>query len=141
MCRKSWTNNVETRTDFWCGCWHHSQARAVISVHLFLMYDPSLTKVVKQVYKGVWNGELVAVKVCNQQRITERAKQQFQQEVSILHSCFHPNVVQFKGACCWKVIALLTVLAKRHTCKPLYLLSGSVQNIKHTKSCCCLFLL
>lgn len=47
---------------------------------------------------------MVAVKVCNQPKITEKAKLQFQQEVSILHGCHHPNVVQFKGACCWKVL-------------------------------------
>ena len=56
-----------------------------------------------QVYKGVWQGKTVAVKVCRQQHLTTRAMRQFQSEVAILNSCSHPNVVEFVGACCWKV--------------------------------------
>ena len=54
-------------------------------------------------YKGVWKEETVAVKVCRQQHITVKAMKQFQKEVAILYGCNNESIVQFKGACCWKV--------------------------------------
>lgn len=59
-----------------------------------------------QVYKGVWKETTVAVKVCRQQHISVKAMKQFQKEVAILHGCSHESIVQFKGACCWKVMLL-----------------------------------
>lgn len=56
-----------------------------------------------QVYKGAFQGEPVAVKVCKQQHVTVKAMKSFQKEVAILYGCDHPNVVKFKGACSWKV--------------------------------------
>ena len=59
--------------------------------------------VIWQVYKGQWKGRTVAVKICRAQNLTTKAMKQFQTEVAILNSCSHENVVEFIGACCWKV--------------------------------------
>lgn len=54
-------------------------------------------------YKGMWKERTTAVKVCRQQHISTKAMKQFQTEVAILNGCSHENVVEFIGACCWKV--------------------------------------
>ena len=56
-----------------------------------------------QVYKGMYRGKAVAVKVCKQADIDCQAFRQFQKEVAILQGCDHPRVVTFEGACTWKV--------------------------------------
>ena len=56
-----------------------------------------------QVYKAIWQGQTVAVKVCRQEYVCIRTMKQFQKEVAILNDCSHRNVVEFIGACCWKV--------------------------------------
>ena len=59
-----------------------------------------------QVYKGMYRGKAVAVKVCKQADINCQAFRQFQKEVAILQGCDHPRVVTFQGACTWKVCCL-----------------------------------
>ena len=56
-----------------------------------------------QVYKGVCNEEMVAVKVCRKMHVTQKAMEAFVREVAILHSCRNARLVQLKGACSWKV--------------------------------------
>ena len=65
------------------------------------LQDPKETWV--QVYKGVWQDRMIAIKVCRQEHTSARAMKQFQTEVAILNGCSHKNVVEFIGACCWKV--------------------------------------
>ena len=56
-----------------------------------------------QVYKGMWQNQMIAVKVCRQEHKSVKTMRQFQNEVAILNGCSHKNVVEFIGACCWKV--------------------------------------
>ncbi len=48
-----------------------------------------------QVYKGRWNGVLVAVKVLNDN--AAEGMKNFQQECAILERLRHPNIVKFFG--------------------------------------------
>ena len=51
------------------------------------------------VYKGRVRGKLVAVKVPNNQTLSEEQKRVFRHEMSIMKKIFHQNVVLFLGAC------------------------------------------
>ena len=55
--------------------------------------DPSL---LVQVYKGRWNGVLVAVKVLNTS--TEEVMEDFQRECAILERLRHPNIIKYFGS-------------------------------------------
>ena len=57
------------------------------------------------VYKGIWSGQTVAVKVCRERECSETSMQVFYKEISILRACRHPHIVQLKGACSWKVLS------------------------------------
>ena len=58
-------------------------------------------------YRGIFHGEQVAVKVCKHARVEETALRCFQREVSILHNSHHEHIVRFIGACTWRVSILL----------------------------------
>jgi tRNA A-37 threonylcarbamoyl transferase component Bud32 len=51
------------------------------------------------VYKSEWRGTQVAVKVLTDGRVTKEMERNFHDEVSIMSSLRHPNVVLFMGAC------------------------------------------
>ena len=51
------------------------------------------------VYKGRVRGKLVAVKVPNNQTLSEEQQRVFRHEMSIMKKIFHQNVVLFLGAC------------------------------------------
>lgn len=52
-----------------------------------------------EVFRGVWNGTEVAVKVFLEQDLTEENIEDFANEISILSRIRHPNVILFLGAC------------------------------------------
>jgi len=58
------------------------------------------------VYKAVWQGQVVAVKVCREKLLPEAVMQKFYKEISILKQCQHPHIVQLLSACSWKVRAV-----------------------------------
>lgn len=57
-----------------------------------------------QVYLGVWQEHEVAIKLAKQKPITLKQERRFQAQVARAHALSHPNLVQFMGACCWKVL-------------------------------------
>ncbi|CAN4105596.1 unnamed protein product [Withania somnifera] len=52
-----------------------------------------------EVFRGMWNGTEVAVKVFLEQELTEENIEDFANEISILSRIRHPNVTLFLGAC------------------------------------------
>ncbi|KAJ9172896.1 hypothetical protein P3X46_016089 [Hevea brasiliensis] len=56
-----------------------------------------------KLYRGTYNGEDVAIKILerpeNDQEMAKLMEQQFQQEVMMLATLKHPNIVRFVGAC------------------------------------------
>ncbi|OMO89025.1 hypothetical protein CCACVL1_08056 [Corchorus capsularis] len=52
-----------------------------------------------EVFRGVWNGTDVAVKVFLEQDLTAENMEDFCNEISILSRLRHPNVILFLGAC------------------------------------------
>ncbi|XP_039016965.1 serine/threonine-protein kinase EDR1-like isoform X1 [Hibiscus syriacus] len=52
-----------------------------------------------EVFRGVWNGTDVAIKVFLEQDLTEENMEDFCNEISILGRLRHPNVILFLGAC------------------------------------------
>ncbi|KAF3656602.1 putative armadillo repeat-containing kinesin-like protein 2-like isoform X1 [Capsicum annuum] len=52
-----------------------------------------------EVFRGIWNGTEVAVKVFLEQDLTEENIEDFANEISILSRIRHPNVILFLGAC------------------------------------------
>ncbi|KAL3345196.1 hypothetical protein AABB24_024238 [Solanum stoloniferum] len=52
-----------------------------------------------EVFRGIWNGTEVAVKVFLEQELTEENIEDFANEISILSRIRHPNVILFLGAC------------------------------------------
>ena len=74
----------------------------------FKFNAPLITQSLLQVYKGMYEGIPVAVKVCRQADLRGHSMAQFQKEVAILQGCAHANIVRFVGACTWKVCLLNT---------------------------------
>ncbi|XP_022870730.1 serine/threonine-protein kinase EDR1-like isoform X1 [Olea europaea var. sylvestris] len=52
-----------------------------------------------EVFRGVWNGTEVAIKVFLEQDLTVENMEDFCNEISILSRLRHPNVILFLGAC------------------------------------------
>ncbi|XP_039053416.1 serine/threonine-protein kinase EDR1-like isoform X1 [Hibiscus syriacus] len=52
-----------------------------------------------EVFRGVWNGTEVAIKVFLEQDLTAENMEDFCNEISILSRLRHPNVILFLGAC------------------------------------------
>ncbi|XP_071715347.1 serine/threonine-protein kinase EDR1-like isoform X2 [Rutidosis leptorrhynchoides] len=52
-----------------------------------------------EVFRGIWNGTEVAIKVFLEQDLTEENMEDFCNEISILSRLRHPNVILFLGAC------------------------------------------
>eukprot|EP00898_Chlorokybus_atmophyticus_P007612 jgi/Chlat1/7852/Chrsp66S07298 len=52
-----------------------------------------------EVYRGVWRGTEVAVKLLLEQNITQEVLEDFRQEITMLSRLRHPNVILFLGAC------------------------------------------
>ncbi|XP_048430407.1 serine/threonine-protein kinase EDR1 isoform X9 [Pyrus x bretschneideri] len=52
-----------------------------------------------EVFRGVWNGTDVAIKVFLEQDLTAENMEDFCNEISILSRLRHPNVILFLGAC------------------------------------------
>ncbi|OWM78711.1 probable serine/threonine-protein kinase SIS8 [Punica granatum] len=52
-----------------------------------------------EVFRGVWNGTDVAIKVLLEQDLTAENMEDFCNEISILSRLRHPNVILFLGAC------------------------------------------
>ncbi|XP_024026564.1 serine/threonine-protein kinase EDR1 [Morus notabilis] len=52
-----------------------------------------------EVFRGVWNGTDVAIKVFLEQHLTAENMEDFCNEISILSRLRHPNVILFLGAC------------------------------------------
>ncbi|KAL8136741.1 LOW QUALITY PROTEIN: hypothetical protein V2J09_002742 [Rumex salicifolius] len=52
-----------------------------------------------EVFRGVWNGTEVAIKVFLEQDLTSENMEDFCNEISILSRIRHPNVILFLGAC------------------------------------------
>uniref|UniRef100_A0A6N2M8J6 non-specific serine/threonine protein kinase n=1 Tax=Salix viminalis TaxID=40686 RepID=A0A6N2M8J6_SALVM len=52
-----------------------------------------------EVFRGLWNGTEVAVKVFLEQDLTAENMEDFCNEISILSRLRHPNVILFLGAC------------------------------------------
>ncbi|XP_049412691.1 probable serine/threonine-protein kinase SIS8 [Solanum stenotomum] len=52
-----------------------------------------------EVFRGIWNGTDVAIKVFLEQDLTEENMEDFCNEISILSRLRHPNVILFLGAC------------------------------------------
>ncbi|XP_050227680.1 probable serine/threonine-protein kinase SIS8 isoform X2 [Mercurialis annua] len=52
-----------------------------------------------EVFRGVWNGTDVAIKVFLEQDLTAENMEDFCNEISILSQLRHPNVILFMGAC------------------------------------------
>lgn len=51
-----------------------------------------------EVYKGIWNGQLVAVKILKA-NLGEQQLNEFRSEVRIMTKLHHANIVKFMGAC------------------------------------------
>uniref|UniRef100_A0A7N0TZQ8 non-specific serine/threonine protein kinase n=1 Tax=Kalanchoe fedtschenkoi TaxID=63787 RepID=A0A7N0TZQ8_KALFE len=52
-----------------------------------------------EVFRGMWNGTEVAIKVFLEQELTDENMEDFCNEISILSRLRHPNVILFLGAC------------------------------------------
>jgi hypothetical protein len=52
-----------------------------------------------QVYRATWKGTEVAVKVMASEQVTREMERQFKEEVRVMTSLRHPNVVLFMAAC------------------------------------------
>ncbi|KAK2991797.1 hypothetical protein RJ640_013128 [Escallonia rubra] len=52
-----------------------------------------------EVFRGIWNGTDVAIKVFLEQDLTAENMEDFCNEISILSRLRHPNVILFLGAC------------------------------------------
>ncbi|KAK8519350.1 hypothetical protein V6N12_025390 [Hibiscus sabdariffa] len=52
-----------------------------------------------EVFRGVWNGTDVAIKMFLEQDLNAESMEDFCNEISILSSLRHPNVILFLGAC------------------------------------------
>ncbi|CAN4103230.1 unnamed protein product [Withania somnifera] len=52
-----------------------------------------------EVFRGIWNGTDVAIKIFLEQDLTEENMEDFCNEISILSRLRHPNVILFLGAC------------------------------------------
>uniref|UniRef100_A0A2P2LSA7 non-specific serine/threonine protein kinase n=1 Tax=Rhizophora mucronata TaxID=61149 RepID=A0A2P2LSA7_RHIMU len=52
-----------------------------------------------KLYRGTYNGEDVAIKILERPEKAQVMEQQFQQEVMMLATLKHPNIVRFIGAC------------------------------------------
>ena len=59
----------------------------------------------------------MAVKVCKHSQVEQAALRCFQREVSILYNNSHPNILEFIGACTWRVRALTFACAHSPRCR------------------------
>ncbi|KAI7744385.1 hypothetical protein M8C21_013838 [Ambrosia artemisiifolia] len=75
-----------------------------------------------RVYRGIWNGSDVAVKVYFGNQYSEKALQDYNKEIDIMKRLRHPNVLLFMGSVCSQdKLAIVTELLPR----------GSLFNILH----------
>ncbi|KAM0030047.1 putative protein kinase TKL-CTR1-DRK-2 family [Helianthus debilis subsp. tardiflorus] len=75
-----------------------------------------------RVYRGLWNGSDVAVKVYFGNQYSEKALQDYNKEIDIMKRLRHPNVLLFMGSVCSQdKLAIVTELLPR----------GSLYNVLH----------
>ncbi|KAK9059280.1 hypothetical protein SSX86_021899 [Deinandra increscens subsp. villosa] len=75
-----------------------------------------------RVYRGIWNGSDVAVKVHFGNQYSEKALQDYNKEIDIMKRLRHPNVLLFMGSVCSQdKLAIVTELLPR----------GSLFNVLH----------
>ncbi|KAI3689569.1 hypothetical protein L2E82_47530 [Cichorium intybus] len=75
-----------------------------------------------RVYRGIWNGSDVAVKVYFGNQYSEKALQDYNKEIDIMKRLRHPNVLLFMGSVCSQdKLAMVTELLPR----------GSLFNVLH----------
>ncbi|MFS7923942.1 putative protein kinase TKL-CTR1-DRK-2 family [Helianthus anomalus] len=75
-----------------------------------------------RVYRGLWNGSDVAVKVYFANQYSEKALQDYNKEIDIMKRLRHPNVLLFMGSICSQdKLAIVTELLPR----------GSLFNVLH----------
>ncbi|XP_076905386.1 uncharacterized protein LOC143561140 [Bidens hawaiensis] len=75
-----------------------------------------------RVYRGIWNGSDVAVKVYFGNQYSEKALQDYNKEIDIMKRLRHPNVLLFMGSVCSQdKLAIVTELLPR----------GSLFNVLH----------
>ncbi|KAJ0775261.1 putative protein kinase TKL-CTR1-DRK-2 family [Helianthus annuus] len=75
-----------------------------------------------RVYRGLWNGSDVAVKVYFGNQYSEKALQEYNKEIDIMKRLRHPNVLLFMGSVCSQdKLAIVTELLPR----------GSLYNVLH----------
>ncbi|CAN6243710.1 unnamed protein product [Urochloa humidicola] len=78
-----------------------------------------------EVFRGLWNGTDVAIKVFLEQDLTTENMKDFCNEISILSRLRHPNVILFLGACMKPPhLSLVTE----------YMEMGSLYNLIHSKT-------
>ncbi|KAF4354323.1 hypothetical protein F8388_022985 [Cannabis sativa] len=82
-----------------------------------------------EVFRGIWNGTDVAIKVFLEQDLTAENMEDFCNEISILSRLRHPNVILFLGACT-KPPRLSMVTEYMETGSLYYLIHSSGQKKK-----------
>jgi serine/threonine protein kinase len=82
-----------------------------------------------EVFRGIWNGTDVAIKLFLEQDLTMENMEDFCNEISILSRFRHPNVILFLGAC-MKPPRLSLVTEYMEMGSLYYLIHNSGQKVK-----------
>ncbi|KAK6141224.1 hypothetical protein DH2020_025021 [Rehmannia glutinosa] len=99
----SLTTNIDKAEDFKSGIEENEVAQwprvGVLRVGSALNLETTLLWFFGEVFRGIWNGTEVAIKVFLEQDLTAENMEDFCNEISILSRLRHPNVILFLGAC------------------------------------------